>query len=54
MNFTPSSLKDKGILNKPSANKILRKHEEYIVDKSLIKRITTAKSCINNNNNYFE
>ena len=37
-----------------AGNKTILKHEELLVDKTLIRRISSAKSTIKNKNTHFE
>lgn len=36
-----------------TGNKAVSKHNEYMIDKTLVKRIQSAKSTINNKNDSF-
>ena len=36
------------------SNKKVKEHEEYLIDKSLIKKINTVKTTIKNSNQFYE
>lgn len=35
-------------------NKLVQQHDEYLVDKSLVNRVKSAKATIKNSNTFFE
>lgn len=35
-------------------NKLVQQHDEYLIDKSLVNRVKSAKTTIKNSNNFFE
>lgn len=35
-------------------NKLVQQHDEYLIDKSLVNRVKSAKATIKNNNAFFE
>ena len=44
-----------GIKPKSSvANKLVKQHEDYLVDKNLANRVKTVKATIKNSNDFFE